>query len=551
MSHLPSVWPYARPVALALLSAALTAAVARPALAQQASPAPPAWDPSPGDGTYRNPVLHSDFSDPDAVRVGDDYYLTSSSFNCVPGLPILHSTDLVHWRLVNHALPKLYDPMFDRPQHGNGVWAPSIRFHDGWYYIYWGDPDLGIYMTRTRDPRGAWEEPRLVKKASGNIDPCPLWDDDGRVYMVQAFAHSRAGINGILSVVELSADGTKAIDKGWVVFDGHREHPTVEGPKFYKRNGYYYIFAPAGGVAEGWQLVLRSRNVRGPYETRTVLAQGDTSVNGPHQGAWVDTPDGRSWFLHFQEVQPYGRLVHLEPMRWVDDWPVIGEDPDGDGVGQPVATHPLPFADSASTVVPQTSDRFDSDSLGLQWQWQGAPRDDWWSLSERPGWLRLAAAARPDGFRNLWDAASPLLQKMPAPRFQATCRLDASALTPGDHCGLIVMGRDYASIDIGASDDGLTVSQRTCRADRGERERESESATLPGGQVELRLQVEDGGVCRFSYRTPGAEWSDLGGPFSAREGKWIGAKFGLYCLAPNGEPSGGAVDVAEVVVRPL
>ena len=299
----------------------------------------PVWQPDNGDGTYKNPVLYADYSDPDVVGNGGDYFLTSSSFNSVPGLPILHSRDLVNWQIVNHALPRLYDKAFDKPQHGNGVWAPSFRFHDGWYYIYWGDPDRGIYMVRTQDPRQEWSEPVLVKKAYGNIDPCPLWDDDGKVYMVHAFAHSRAGVNSILTVVELSADGTKAIDKGWIVFDGHGEHGTVEGPKFYKRNGYYYIFAPAGGVPTGWQLVLRSRRVRGPYEARTVLAQGPTNINGPHQGGWVDTPDGKSWFLHFQDANAYGRIVHLQPVRWVDDWPVMGEDPDGDGVGQPVPSH--------------------------------------------------------------------------------------------------------------------------------------------------------------------------------------------------------------------
>lgn len=494
------------------------------------------WVPDDGQGGYKNPVLYADYSDPDVAGVDGDYYLTASSFNCAPGLPILHSRDLVNWEIVNHALPRLYDgDAFDTPRHGDGVWAPSIRHHDGWWYIYWGDPDLGIYMVRTQDPRGEWSKPVLVKKASGNIDACPLWDDDGRVYMVHAFAHSRAGVNSLLTVVELNADGTQAIDKGWIVFDGHAEHPTVEGPKFYKRNGYYYIFAPAGGVADGWQIVLRSKNVRGPYEVRRVLAQGDTDVNGPHQGAWIDAPDGSSWFMHFQEKQPYGRLVHLQPMRWVDDWPVIGGDPDGDGEGQPVLHHEKPVA-GESVKVPATSDDFDDadsngDGLGLQWQWHANPQADWASLTARPGWLRLVAAELPEGYRNLWDAPHLLLQKVPAPEFTASCVVDVQAMQSGETAGLVIMGMDYAYVGIEKSAEGLRLIRRTClNAERGTPESDDAQLSLDGdGPVELRVAVSDGGKCQFSGRSGAEPWRDLGDAFTAREGKWIGAKVGLFC----------------------
>ena len=219
-----------------------------------------------------------------------------------PALPILHSRDLVNWTIVGHAAARLPSPRYDTPQHGKGVWAPSLRVHDGRFWIYFGDPDLGIFMTSAVDPRGPWEPLTLVQSASGWIDPCPLWDDDGSVYLVHAWAKSRAGFNSVLTLRRLSADGRRlADDTAVTVFDGTTSHPTIEGPKFYKRDGYYYIFAPAGGVTNGWQTVLRSKSV-----TRTVRGAHRAearahAVNGPHQGGWIETPSGESWFMHFQD----------------------------------------------------------------------------------------------------------------------------------------------------------------------------------------------------------------------------------------------------------
>ena len=230
-----------------------------------------------GDGTYTNPILSADYSDPDVIRVGEDFWLTASSFNCIPGLPILHSKDLVNWQVVNYALKKQPPfAVFDKPQHGGGVWAPAIRYHKGEYFIIYPDPDFGIYMTKTRDPLGDWSEPILMKAGKGLIDPCPFWDDDGQAYLAHAFAGSRAGIKSIIVVCKMAADATKILDDGVLVFDGHDAHPTIEGPKVYKRNGFYYLSAPAGGVSTGWQLILRSKNIYGPYEEKIVL---DLKIN--------------------------------------------------------------------------------------------------------------------------------------------------------------------------------------------------------------------------------------------------------------------------------
>ncbi len=197
-------------------------------------------------------------------------------------------------------------------------------------------------MVKARNPAGPWTEPLLIKPARGWIDPCPFWDDDGNAYLVHAWARSRSGINSILTINRMTADGTKLLDEGMMVFDGRIHHPTIEGPKLYKHNGYYYIFAPAGGVTSGWQTVLRSRNLYGPYEDKIVMDQGKTAINGPHQGAWVELKSGESWFIHFQDRAAFGRIVHLQPVAWRDDWPVIGVDADGDGKGEPVLSYRKP-----------------------------------------------------------------------------------------------------------------------------------------------------------------------------------------------------------------
>ncbi len=301
------------------------------------------WTSDNGDGTYTNPVLCADYSDPDAIRIGADYYMTASSFSNTPGLPILHSRDLVNWELVNYALNKLPDSRYDKAVHGCGVWAPAIRYHYGKFFICFPMPDEGLYMITAEDPYGKWSDPVRIYEGAGRIDPCPFWDDDGRAYLVSGVAKSRIGYKSVLHIQEMQPDGMGLIGEPVVVFDGNEnDQTTIEGPKLYKRNGWYYIFAPAGGVKTGWQTVLRSRNIYGPYEYRVVMRQGESDINGPHQGAWVDTVTGEDWFLHFQDVYAAGRIVHLQPMEWQDDWPVIGIAKNGNSYGEPVRKYRKP-----------------------------------------------------------------------------------------------------------------------------------------------------------------------------------------------------------------
>lgn len=506
------------------------------------------WVADQGNGTYKNPVLNADYSDPDACRVGDDFYLVASSFDAIPGLPILHSKDLVNWTIIGHAL-KRQPPFehFEKTQHGNGVWAPSIRYHNNEFYLYYPDPDFGIYVVRAKDAAGPWSEPVLVEGGKGLIDPCPLWDDDGKVYLAYAFAGSRAGIKSVLAVKKLQPDGTKTLDEGTIVYDGHELDPTIEGPKFYKRNGYYYLFAPAGGVATGWQLVLRAKNVYGPYERKVVMDQGATAINGPHQGAWVNTPSGEDWFLHFQDKEAYGRVVHLQPMKWVNDWPVIGVDRDGDGKGEPVLTYKKPDVGKKYPVVtPAESDDFNGNRLGLQWQWQANPKATWSFLNQANGSLRLYADKIPDDAKNYWDVPNILLQKFPAEEFTVTTKLTfkPNPKLENEKAGLIIMGQSYTTIALKSTANGLQLVQGICKdAAKGNPEAETILTTVRDGAIYLRATVRKGAVCTLRYSLDGKAFKDVVGDFKAAPGRWIGAKVGLFCTRTTQANDSGYADV--------
>lgn len=522
-----------------------------PAMAQYRSEV---WVSDEGNGMYRNPVLHADYSDPDVCVVGEDYFLTASSFNCTPGLPILHSKDLVNWKIVNYALKKV-EPMeyYNEARHGKGVWAPSIRFHEGMYYIYWGDPDFGIFMVKTRDPYGEWDKPVLVKAGKGMIDPCPLWDDDGRVYLAHAWAGSRAKFNSVLTVCELNKEGTKVISDPVLVFDGNDGvNHTIEGAKFYKRNGFYYLFAPAGGVVSGWQLVMRSKNVYGPYEPRIVMAQGKTDINGPHQGGWVDTPAGESWFLHFQDKGAYGRVLHLNPMKWVNDWPVIGVDRDGDGCGDPVSCYRKPKTDKTYPIeTPVESDEFDTRKLGLQWEWH-ANYQDVFGFTTNMGYARIYGHELSSHFKNFWEVPNLLMQKFPAEEFTATAKLKVSAKDDGQLSGLIVMGWDYSWIGVEKQGEKFLLKQAICKdAEQGNLEQVSTLAVLEPSkkfeaglfpnferEIYIRVRVGKEAYCRFSYSLDGKKFTEAGTLFKARQGKWIGAKVGMFSVTPHGKERG-------------
>ena len=503
------------------------------------------WVADNGNGTYKNPVIHADYSDPDAIRVGDDFYMISSSFNHVPGLPILHSKDLVNWKLIGYALQK--QPPFDhfsKVQHGAGVWAPSIRYRNNEFYIYYPDPDFGIYLTKAKNILGPWTEPVMVEAGKGLIDPCPLWDDDGKVYLVHAFAGSRAGFKSIIVVKKMNSEGTKTMDEGVMVYDGHEKDPTIEGPKFYKRNGYYYIFAPAGGVSTGWQTILRSKNIYGPYERKVVMDQGTTTINGPHQGAWVNTQSGEDWFLHFQDIDAYGRMVHLQPMKWINDWPVIGIDKDADGKGEPVLVYKKPNVGKTYPAnTPADSDEFNDSKMGLQWQWQANPKSGW-AFPTASGSLRMFSVYQPDTINNLWNLPNILAQKLPAEEFTAKVKFRFNAKFDHERFGLIMFGTDYGYISVEKRYDQLfIIAKQNIKADKNNVEEELASFPVSGTDLFLEINVQKGGACHFGFSTDGEKFITVLKPFTAKPGRWVGAKVGMFCLRNNITNDAGFVDV--------
>ena len=518
------------------------------------------WCPDNGDGTYTNPVLYADYSDPDVCAVGEDYYLTASSFNCIPGLPILHSRDLVNWEIIGHALQE-QEPkdIFDKPQHGKGVWAPSIRHHNDSLYIYWGDPDLGIFMVKASLPAppiggraekltGEWSKPICVIEGKGMIDPCPLWDDDGHCYLVNGWANSRAGFNSVLSVRELSSDGSRVISQPRIVFDGGQENHTTEGPKFYKRDGWYWIMCPAGGVAMGWQLAMRSRSPYGPYEWKRVMWQGKTDINGPHQGAWIHTAFNEDWFLHFNDKGAYGRVVYLQPIDWSTGWPMMGND------GEPYTKYRKPKSSNKSIVNPQESDEF-NDGLGLQWQWH-ANYNHFYGQPTANGFYRLYTIDQPENFRSLWDVPNLLLQKPTAPCFTVTAKVRFAAKEDEQYGGLIMMGCDYSALVICSQGDKFLLQRHACMgADEGQPEiqqtleklQPTDRDTIPYApaiylDLYLRMTVKKG-ICSFSYSLDGKRFKPAGESFTMREGKWIGAKFGFVSECHNRKSSRGWLDL--------
>lgn len=482
---------------------------------------------SPAAGSYRNPILPMDFSDPDPLRVGEDYYLISSSFTYLPGVPVLHSRDLVHWERIGYCVERLPFPRYEKPAHGCGTWAPSLRYHDGKFYAFIPLPDEGIFYTEATNPAGPWSELRCIREACGWIDPCPLWDEDGQVYMAHAFAKSRCGIKHKIQISRLDPETLQVIDDGPIVFDGTLTQPTTEGPKLYRRNGWYYIFVPAGGVPQGWQTVLRSRNIYGPYEDRIVLHQGNTQVNGPHQGGWVTDTQGRDWFLHFQDQDALGRIVHLQPLCWHNDWPFIGTEQNGDGIGEPVTEWELPGGDAVPEFT--VSDRFPSGKPGLQWQWQANPHPDRWLRPETGEGLNLVCGTQ----GSLWKQPNLLSQMLPGADFTASVRLSLRDASAGARTGIAIMGHSYSAVELcrNSAQCSVRLLQGTVCSqapDGDAEERILLEKPIDSDEIIVTMKVEQAQQVEYGFCTPDGLTESLGEPLPVTPATWTGARLGLY-----------------------
>ena len=505
--------------------------------ALQAQPKTGPWG-DQGNGTYINPVLNADYSDPDVCRVGDKYYMVCSEFHYM-GMPVLESDDMINWKIVAHIYSRLDFPDYDQVNsYANGSWAPSIRYHDGKLWVYFCTPTEGLFMSVAEQAEGPWSPLVEVKHVEKWEDPCPFWDDNGNAYL----AHSLHGAGPII-IHRMSPDGTKLLDDGVTVYTG----PVAEGPKLLKKDGYYYISIPEGGVATGWQTVLRSKNIYGPYEKKAVLEKGSTPVNGPHQGALVDTPDGEWWFYHFQSSGALGRVVHLQPVHWSDGWPVIGVDIDRNGIGEPVYVWKKPATGKSSGIyVPETDDSFDAPTLGLQWQFNHNPAT--WSLTAKRGYLSL------DAFRSesFLRAKNTLTQKTMGASGEAVVALDVSRMAEGQKAGLCSFGSLYGLIGVYRTggrnyvffetNKELYVQPRQpgVRVNAFDVEKNRFEKHPVGAKiVYLKLELDfENNRNRVYYSTDNKHFTPFGEEFGALFSFWKGTRVGLFSY--NEREDGGS-----------
>jgi len=464
-----------------------------------------------GNGTYINPVLNADYSDPDVIRVNDKYYMVCSEFHFM-GMPVLESSDMVNWKIVGRVYDHIDFPEYNtNDRYAGGSWAPALRYHNNRFYVYFCTPDEGLFMSSSEKAEGPWDPLLVVKAIPRWEDPCPFWDEDGKAYL----GHSLKGAGPII-IHKMSADGKQLLDDGVTVYTG----PTAEGTKIFKMNGFYYLSIPEGGVAGGWQTVLRSKNIYGPFEKKVVLEKGTTNVNGPHQGALADTPDGQWWFFHFQSDGAMGRVLHLQPVIWQDNWPVVGVDIDRNGIGEPVYVWKKPdVKDKGKIEAPQTGDDFNSPELGLQWGWNHNPVNANWSLTKKAGYLLLKAGKA----ENFVKAHNTLTQKVMGTTGAAVAELDLSGFADGQKAGLSSMGGRVVNLVGVMQKDGelfvFTESNGTL----------ANQMKIKAKKIWLKVSLDiKGGKNQFAYSTDNKSFRNLGDIFPTAAGYWKGTRLALF-----------------------
>ena len=462
------------------------------------------------NGTYINPILNADYSDPDVIRVGNKYYMVCSDFHYI-GMPVLESDDMINWKIISQVYDKFNFPEWnENKRFAGGSWAPSIRFHDNKYWIYFCTPNEGLFMSYASDPRGPWSPLHILKAVDKWEDPCPLWDDDGQAYL----GRSQWGAGPII-IHKMSSDGKTLLDEGKTVYTG----PVAEGTKFYKKDGFYYISIPEGGVEVGWQTILRSKNIYGPYEKKVVLETGSTDINGPHQGALVETPEGELWFYHFQFTQPLGRVLHLQPAHWSNGWPVIGVDIDMNGIGEPVKTWTKPnVGNTFKIVIPQTSDEFSTEKLGLQWQFNHNPHNEGWALNKVKGKLTIKALQSGD----MKNSHNMITQKTMGYLSEVVTKMDFDKITEGHHSGLLCSGNIFNGVGV-LRENGINYIYLELN---GECKKFDQ---IKSTTIYLKATLDNiKNSHQLYYSLNNKDYMPLGDPYSLKFGSWKGSRIGLY-----------------------
>lgn len=483
------------------------------------------WTADNGNGTYSNPLFFDEFSDPDLIRVGADFYLTGTTMHSMPGLPILRSRDLVNWRFVGYALDRLdLGPQFrledGKNVYGQGIWAPCLRYHKGTFYIFSNVNGQTTQLFRATNPAGPWTRTAMKRNLH---DLSVLFDDDGKAWVVWGYRGIR--------LAQLADDLTDLVPGTEREIIGPKEG-MGEGLHLYKIRGKYFLTS-AWFLGEMRMPTARAERLEGPWEVNQNVSRGedfgfalgprlgrvargagapfpvipgDPSQRGRlaiHQGGIVDTPKGEWWGFSMMDANSVGRLTALSPVTWQDGWPYFGL---AGNLGRSPRTWVKP--DTGAWEKAHAPYRRGDDFAGAQlqpvWQWNHVPVDGQWSLKERPGFLRLHALAA----ENLWGARNTLTQRAMGPRSTVTAVLDTAGLEAGDAAGFALFNRPYAWLGVERSAEGLALAQFD--------EQPGRTARVPcsGGRVWLRAECDFlKETAQFSYSTDGKRFEPIGEPF--------------------------------------
>ena len=477
-----------------------------------------------GDGTYTNPVIAADFPDPDVIRVGDTYYMVTTTMFVFPGVTVLKSYDLVNWEYCSNAVPRFdFSPCYNLNgchRYSHGQWATSIKYNNGKFYLLFITLDEGGFLCSATDPEGPWEIRKLPR---GFYDPGLFFDDDGKIYVAHGYSN--------ISITELDTDFAPA-GKDSLVYTGDIRKG-LEGSHVYKINDYYYLYCTYGGL-DGIQVALRSKNIYGPYEQKVVIRDTTRGVTfGIHQGALIKTQTGEWWTMLFVDSGPFGRFPSLQPVTWIDGWPMVGIE------GKGVVTYSKPNVGKEYPIkILPTSDEFMDTSLGMQWGWNHNPDPDLWSLTARPGYLRLTTGTLAS---NLREARNTLTQRPFANYDQTTpttgvTKMDVSHMKDGDIAGLAVFQDPYAYIAVKQNNG----SKQLIMVNNGETIAE---AAIESKTLYLRILASNGTrKAAFEYSFDNMKFIQLGNELMMRFSLTVftGNKFCLFHYATK--ETGGYVD---------
>jgi beta-xylosidase len=493
-----------------------------------------------GDGTYINPILPGDFQNTDVLRVGNRYYYIAATKAMSPGMAVMTSDDLVNWKMIGHVIPDItvfgprfnYDAM-DGPERG--VWAGTLAYHAGLFYVYFTTPDEGIFVSTAKDPAGAWSPVVCLLKSAGWDDPAPLFDDDGKAYLATTnFAvDPKNGKSYNIHLYEMSADGLKLkLETDRILYQSHGS----EANKLYKINGlYYHLFSEV--TKEGRvPMIGRAKNIGGPYELHQLNHVNATADREPNQGSLLQTPDGKWVFITHHGLNEWeGRPASLLPVTWIDGWPVAGQI-GADGIGNMIWNGTKPVK-GRSPVVTEFVDDFARSTLAPEWEWYFQPKPGAWSLSERSGSLRLHAL-RPLAPGNLLRTPDVLtLRPLRANRSEAVVKMDITHMVDGQRVGLCFLGRTYGAIGLVYGPSG-----RTFFVSNSGQAKLGPSIADYAKTVWFRVSWDVNGVAQFQYSTDGRNFTPFGNTYQITSfGGFLGAKLGIF--TNNDERDAGYVDV--------